>query len=67
MRKLWLLIAFLMLLPVIVVPLKLSGGLDWSVVQPLWIPILLALFATVVVQLLLRLANWHHRNSRRHH
>jgi len=67
MRNLWLLIAFMMLLPIIIAPLKLSGGLDWSVVQALWIPILLALLATAAVQLLLRLANWHHGNNRRHH
>lgn len=67
MRNLWLLIAFLVLLPVMFASLKLSGGLDWSVVETLWIPIPLALLATAAVQLLPRLANWHHGSSRRHH
>lgn len=67
MRNLWLLIAFLVLLPVIVAPLKLSGNLDWPAVQLVWIPIVIALLAAAAVQLLPRIANWHHGRNQRHH
>lgn len=67
MRNLWLFIALLMLVPIVIAPLKFAGGLDWSLVQALWLPILLALLATAAVRFLLRIANWQHGNNRRHH
>jgi hypothetical protein len=69
MRKLWLLVAFLILLPVVVTLLKVSGDLPWGALQPLWIPLLIILLATMVARLLPRLGNWRvhwrHGNSRR--
>ena len=58
MRKLWLLVTFLILLPVVVTSLKVSGYLDWAVLEPLWILLLIVLLATMVARFLPRLGNW---------
>jgi hypothetical protein len=69
MRKLWLLVALLIVLPVAVILLKVSGFVQWPALLPLWLALLFALLLTIMARLLPRLANWrvHWRrgNSRR--
>jgi hypothetical protein len=69
MRKLWLLVALLILLPVVVTLLKVSGGVEWSALLPLWFALLIALLLTIMARLLSRVANWQvhwcHGNSQR--
>jgi hypothetical protein len=69
MRRLWLLVALLILVPVVLIPVKLSGdvgSLDWCALQPFWMPLLIVLLATTAAYLLPRLGNWHIRKSGRH-
>jgi len=69
MRKLLLLVALLISLPVVLISLKLSGDMESmgsSALQSFWVPLLMVLLATTTAYFLPRLGNWHHGKSGHH-